>query len=84
MKNKKLPPELRGKYVSRASFAKLQAEKHRLKKDIYTMVMDSEGKGLSVFKKWRHEFQFWKDIQDGLREIAKQELPKLKEKYNLK
>lgn len=80
----KLPKDLRGKYVTRAAFAKMQAENQRLKNDIKTIVMDTNGRGRAVFNKWRQEFQFWNDIQDGLREIAKRELPALKEKYNLK
>lgn len=80
----KLPKDLRGKYVTRAAFAKMQAEKQRLKKDIHTIVMGDLLERMEVIKKWRKEFQFWKDIQEGLREIAKRELPALKEKYNIK
>ena len=79
----KLPTNLRGKYVTRAAFAKMQAEKHRLKKDIRTMVMGSLPERIAVREKYMQEFRFWEDVMQGLREIAKQELPRLKEKYNL-
>lgn len=84
MKKTTLPANLRGKYVSRAAFAKLQAENHRLKKDIHTMVTGSIPDVIFVKEIYRKEFQFWKDIQDGLREIAKKELPALKAKYGIK
>jgi hypothetical protein len=38
MENKK------GKYVSRAAFAKMQGEKQRLQKDLHTIVMNTNGK----------------------------------------
>jgi hypothetical protein len=80
----KLPKNLRGKYVTRAAFAKMQAEKQRLKNDIYKMVMGTSEDFVEIFDKYEKEFHFWKDLEDGLREIAKKELPKLKEKYGIK
>lgn len=77
----KLPKDLRGKYVTRAAFAKMQAEKHRLEKDIRTMVMGNMADAILVKEKWRKEFQFWKDFHEGLREIARRELPELRKKY---
>lgn len=77
MKKTTLPANLRGKYVSRAAFAKLQAENHRLKKDIHTMVTGSIPDVIFVKEKYHKEFY-------GLREIAKKELPALKAKYGIK
>ena len=79
----KLPKNLRGKYVTRAAFAKMQAEKQRLKKDIHTMLMGNLAEAVLVEEKYIKEFQFWEDIKDGLREIAKEELPKLQAKYGI-
>lgn len=80
----KLPKEFKGKYVSRASFAKMQADRNRLKKDIYTMVMGSMPDVILLKQKYRKEFQLWEDINEGLREIAKKELPLLLKKYQSK
>lgn len=80
----KLPKNLRGKYVTRAAFAKMQGERDRLKKDIHTLVTGSIPDVIFLKEKYRKEYKFWKDIQDGLREIAKRELPALKAKYGIK
>ena len=79
----KLPKNLRGKYVTRAAFAKMQAEKQRLQNDIKTIVKGGED-GLKVWTKWRKHYKFWDDINLCLKEIAKRELPKLREKYGIK
>ena len=84
MMKQKLPVNLCKKYVSRAAFAKMQAEKQRLEKDIYLLVMGDINTALDVSLKWKKIFQRNKWISDGLKEIAKQELPKLKEKYGIK
>lgn len=84
MKKQKLPANLRGKYVSRAAFAKMQAEKQRLEKDIYFIIMGEIKDSFPVRIKWKEKFERDKELSDMLREIAKQELPKLKEKYGIK
>lgn len=83
MKKEKLPANLRGKYVSRAAFAKMQAEKQRLIEDIRLMVSGSAEGGVT-WSKWSKHFKFNAQLDQALREIAKQELPKLKEKYGFK
>jgi hypothetical protein len=40
MKKNKLPPSMRGKYVSRAAFSKMQGERDSALKDIYALVMN--------------------------------------------
>lgn len=84
MKKQKLPANLCKKYVSRAAFAKMQAEKQRLEKDIYLMVMGEMKTHFAIRMKWKKKFEKDKQLSDMLREIAKQELPKLKEKYGIK
>lgn len=83
MKKEKLPANLRGKYVSRAAFAKMQAEKQRLMEDIRLMVSGS-AEGGTIWNKWRRHFRFNARLDQALREIAAKELPKLKEKYGIK
>ena len=68
--------------LARAAFAKMQAEKQRLEKDIRIMVMGSMPDSILVKQKYRKQFKFWDDIMDGLREIAKEELPRLKAKLD--
>lgn len=75
-----LPKSLNRKYVSRAAFARMQAEKQRLMKDIRLMVKGGD-EGLEVWKKWKKHYKFWEDIQEGLIEIAKKEMPAILEKY---
>ena len=52
----KLPKNLRGKYVTRAAFAKMQAEKQRLEADIKLMCSGSAEGGV-VWQKWRKHFK---------------------------
>ena len=79
----KLPKHLKGKYVTRAAFAKLQGEKQRLEKDIKLMVK-GESEGVKAWAKWRKHYKFWDDINYLLKEIAKKELPKLRKQFGLK
>lgn len=76
----KLPKNLRGKYVTRAAFAKMQAEKQRLEKDI-KLIVRGGAEGLEIWSKWRKRFKFWDDVNLALKEIAKRELPELLKKY---
>lgn len=76
-----LPKELRGKYVTRAAFAKMQAEKQQLEKDIKLMVMGGAEGGV-IWNKWRKHFKFWSDISQALREKAEKELPMLRAKLD--
>jgi len=71
----------RGKYVTRAAFAKLQGEKNRLFNDIKSMVENKDGSGGSVWNKWRAYFKKENLFNEALREIAEKELPKLRKKY---
>lgn len=86
MKSKmKLPANMRGKYVSRAAFARMQAERDRLSKDIRFMVMSDDMVEVIMLKrKYKEKFVKYEKIMEGLRQIAKEELPKLKEKYGIK
>lgn len=76
----KLPKNLKGKYVSRAAFAKMQAEKQRLYNDIKLMTIGGAEGGV-VWNKWRKHFKQNDWINQALREIAKKELPLLRKKY---
>lgn len=78
----KIPKSMKGKYVSRAVFAKLQSENHRLKHDIYTMLMVDSIEAIRIRQKYRKEFRFWEQINAELKKIAKEELPKLKAKID--
>ena len=80
MKKEKLPVNMKGKCVSRAAFAKMQAEKQRLMEDIRLMVSGSAEGGVT-WNKWRKHFKFEAQLNQALREIAKEELPKLQAKY---
>lgn len=83
MKNKlpKLPANLRGKFVSRASFAKMQGEKQRLEKDIHTLVMSNDLFEIILLKEqYIKKFEKNKSFLDALRAIARKEWPKLQEK----
>jgi len=75
----KLPPNLKGKYVTRSAFAKLQGERDRLKKDIRILVTGGIVDAIRVKEKYRKEYKFWEDLKNGLREIAKKELSKYKD-----
>lgn len=83
MTKTKLPANLRGKYVSRASFAKMQAEKQRLFNDIRLMATGGAEGGI-VWSKWRKYFKIQNEWNEALREIARRELPALKAKYGIK
>jgi len=80
---KKKPTPLNRKYVSRAAFAKMQAEKKRLQKDIYVMIMGSIDESFKVWRQYHKKFMQDKELADMLREIARKELPKLRAKYPL-
>lgn len=69
----------KGKYVSRAAFAKLQGEKNRLLKDIRTMVMSKDFAEIVLVKdKYRKQFEQLNWLGDALREMAQEQLkPKL-------
>lgn len=71
----------RGKYVSRAAFAKMQADRDRMKKDLYLITMGGKEKGLEVFRKWKQKFLEQQYLNDMLKEYALKELPKMAEKY---
>ena len=71
----------RGKYVSRAAFAKMQGERDRLKKALYVITMGGKEKGLAVFKEWRQKFLEEKWLNDALKEYAMKELPRMAEQY---
>jgi len=64
----KLPKHLKGKYVTRAAFAKMQAEKQRLFADIKLMTMGGAEGGV-VWTKWRKHFKKEKFFNDALREM---------------
>lgn len=70
----KLPKEFKGKYVTRAAFAKMQAEKQRLFNDIRLMAMGG-AEGGTIWYKWRKYFKIRNDFNNILREIAQKELP---------
>ena len=72
----KLPSNLKGKYVSRAAFAKMQAEKQRLYNDIRLMSIGGAEGGV-VWSKWRKHFKFQNEFNAALREIAERELPEI-------
>lgn len=74
----------RGKYVSRAVYAKLQAERNRLLNDIKIMATGSQNDCLTIVTKWRLHFHRIKMMNEALRIIAQNELPRLKEKYKIK
>lgn len=76
----KIPKSLRGKYVSRAAFAKMQGEKNRLQRDIHTLVMGQMHEVILLKEKYRKQYQFWEDIVSELKIIAKKELPESKHK----
>jgi hypothetical protein len=57
----------KGKYVSRAVYAKLQAENKRLMKDIELMAMGGAEGGVT-WQKWRKHFKKQKAWMDALRE----------------
>jgi hypothetical protein len=80
MAKEKLPANLRGKYVSRAAFAKMQGEKQRLERDIYFLIIGNTHQFREVWTRWKKKFQYDKDFSDALREIAKRDLPHLLEK----
>ena len=80
----KLPKEFRGKYVTRSAFAKMQAEKHRLERDIRIMVTGSIPEIIFVKEKYRKQYDFWDDIVTVLKTIAKKELPEKKLKNEVK
>lgn len=77
----KLPASMRGKYVSRAAFAKMQGEKQRLEKDIYLMVMGGIATSFEIQMKWKTKFEKDKEFSDMLRGIAQKELPKYKDNF---
>jgi hypothetical protein len=79
----KLPKNLKGKYVTRAAFAKMQAEKQRLYNDIKLMATGGAEGGI-VWSKWRKHFKIQNEFNAALREIAKRELPALRLKYGIK
>lgn len=64
----KTNPE-RGTYVSRAVYAKLQAENKRLIKDIYTMVMGISWSSIETRKKWKDKFEKDKELNRLLKEL---------------
>jgi len=65
--SEKLPANLRGKYVTRAAFVKMQAEKNRLLKDIKLMACGS-AEGGATWSKWKKHFKVEKEWQEALRE----------------
>jgi hypothetical protein len=68
---------LKGKYVSRAAFAKMQGERDRLKSDIYTMVMGTMFEAIMLKDKYRKEFEKDKMFIEAIRkELSKRNLPK--------
>ena len=69
MSKDKLPKELRGKYVTRAAFAKMQGEKQRLYADIKIMITGGAEGGI-VWQKWRKHFKQQNWLSDALRDIA--------------
>lgn len=69
----------KGKYVSRAVFAKMQAEKQRLYHDIKLMVSGGAEGGV-IWKKWRKHFKQKNWVTEILRQAAKEQLPKYKTK----
>lgn len=71
----KLPDNLKGKYVSRSVFAKMQAEKQRLYNDI-RLIVNGGLIGGNVLNKWRKHFKEENWLNEALREIAKEELAK--------
>jgi hypothetical protein len=71
----KIPPSLRGKYVSRAVYAKLQAENHRLMEDIRLMSVGGVEGGVT-WTKWRKHFKSKDQFMQVLRSVAQKEFPK--------
>lgn len=66
MTDLKLPAALRGKYVTRAAFVKLQAEKKRLLADIKLMALGSAEGGVT-WSKWKKHFKAEKEWNEALR-----------------
>lgn len=75
-----LPKSMKGKYVSRAAFAKMQGEKQRLEKDIYVMVMGSIFHSIEVRRKYKEKFEKDKSFSDALRELLKGQMSKNNQK----
>lgn len=71
--------EDKGKYVSRAAFAKMQGERDRLKKDLYVIVMGDMFQAIEVRAKWKKVFEGDKELWDLIREAAKLEPSKNKQ-----
>jgi hypothetical protein len=71
----------KGTYVSRAAFAKMQADRDRLKKALYIITMGGKEKGLKVFSEWRQKFLEEQQLNELLREYARKELPRLVKDY---
>jgi hypothetical protein len=61
----------KGTYVSRAAFAKMQGERDRLLKDIYTFAMGDIPDVIFLRSKWREKFRKDKWLIDALKEAAK-------------
>lgn len=59
----------------------MQAERHRLIKDIQTIIEDTGGGRQEVLQKWAKHFREKKWLNEALREIAKKELPRLQAMY---
>lgn len=80
MKTGSLPKEMRGKYVSRAAFVKLQAEKKRLENEIKLMVSGTAEGGV-VWTKWKKHYKIEASFYSALRKyVLKEEKPLIHEK----
>jgi hypothetical protein len=71
MKKQSLPKSLKGKYVTRSAFAKMQGEKQRLEKDIYTLVMGDMVDAIFLKKKYRDRFEKEKEFWDEIKKLLK-------------
>jgi hypothetical protein len=70
-KKSELPKHLKGKYVTRAAFAKMQGEKQRLEKDIYTLVMGSMQAAIFLKMEYRKKYEKDKQFVNMLKELLK-------------
>lgn len=59
-------------YVSRAVYAKLQAERNRLLKDIEVMACGETFEAIQMRLKWRKKFREDNDLKEAIRKACKQ------------
>jgi len=69
----KLPKELKGKYVTRAAFAKMQGELKRLGRDMYRMIHLGDK---SIYDKYREQFKKQQQFNEALKDAILSNPPK--------